>query len=108
MSSPVPFEPIAALLERSLNIKHVYGEPVQHGDTTVIPVAQVAYRFGAGTRPRSRSAGRTAIQRIALVVLQRGQATSPQAKAMFTCECLAVIHPLRKSTPTGNTRPVTG
>ena len=48
MSSPAPFEPIAALLERSLNIKHVYGEPVQHGDTTVIPVAQVAYGFGAG------------------------------------------------------------
>jgi uncharacterized spore protein YtfJ len=48
MSSPAPFEPIAALLERSLSIKHVYGEPVQHGDTTVIPVAQVAYGFGAG------------------------------------------------------------
>ena len=48
MSSPAPFEPIAALIERSLNIKHVYGEPVQHGDTTVIPVAQVAYGFGAG------------------------------------------------------------
>jgi uncharacterized spore protein YtfJ len=48
MSSPAPFEPIAALLERSLNIKHVYGEPVQRGDTTVIPVAQVAYGFGAG------------------------------------------------------------
>ena len=48
MSSPAPFEPIAALFERSLSIKHVYGEPVQHGDTTVIPVAQVAYGFGAG------------------------------------------------------------
>ena len=48
MSSPAPFEPIAALLERSLNIKHVYGEPVQRGDTTVIPVAQIAYGFGAG------------------------------------------------------------
>ena len=48
MSNPAPFQPIAALLERSLNIKHVYGEPVQHGDTTVIPVAQIAYGFGAG------------------------------------------------------------
>jgi uncharacterized spore protein YtfJ len=48
MSSPAPFEPIAELLERSLSIKHVYGAPVQHGDTTVIPVAQVAYGFGAG------------------------------------------------------------
>ncbi len=48
MSSPAPFAPIAELLERSLSIRHVYGEPVQHGDTTVIPVAQVAYGFGAG------------------------------------------------------------
>jgi uncharacterized spore protein YtfJ len=48
MSSPAPFGPIAELLERSLSIRHVYGEPVHHGDTTVIPVAQVAYGFGAG------------------------------------------------------------
>lgn len=48
MSSPAPFEPIAGLLERSLSLKHVYGEPVQHEDTTVIPVATVAYGFGAG------------------------------------------------------------
>jgi uncharacterized spore protein YtfJ len=48
MSSPAPFAPIAELLERSLSIRHVYGEPVQHGETTVIPVARVAYGFGAG------------------------------------------------------------
>ena len=48
MSSPAPFAPIAELLERSLSIRHVYGEPVVHGDTTVIPVAKVAYGFGAG------------------------------------------------------------
>jgi len=48
MSSPAPFEPIAQLLERSVSIRHVYGEPVNHGDTTVIPVAQVVYAFGAG------------------------------------------------------------
>ena len=48
MSSPVPFQPIAELFERSLSIRHVYGEPVQHGDKTVIPVAQVMYGFGAG------------------------------------------------------------
>jgi uncharacterized spore protein YtfJ len=48
LSSPAPFQPIAELLERSLSIRHVYGEPVQHGDTTVIPIAQVAYGFGAG------------------------------------------------------------
>jgi len=48
MSSPAPFGPIAELLERSLHHRPVYGEPVHHGDTTVIPVAQVAYAFGAG------------------------------------------------------------
>jgi uncharacterized spore protein YtfJ len=48
MSSPAPFESIAELLERSLSIRHVYGEPVSHGETTVIPVARVAYGFGAG------------------------------------------------------------
>ena len=48
MSSPAPFGPIAELFERSLSIRHVYGEPVHHNETTVIPVAQVAYGFGAG------------------------------------------------------------
>ena len=46
--SATPFEPIAGFLERNLSIRHVYGEPVHHGDTTVIPVAKVAYGFGAG------------------------------------------------------------
>ena len=59
MSSPAPFAPIAQLLERSLSIRHVYGEPVNHGDTTVIPVARVVYAFGAGGgqapgRPRKK------------------------------------------------------
>lgn len=48
MSSSVPFAPIAELIERSVSIRHVYGEAVHHGDTTVIPVASVAYGFGAG------------------------------------------------------------
>jgi uncharacterized spore protein YtfJ len=63
MPDPAPFEPIAALIERSLNIRHVYGEPVQHGDTTVIPVAQVMYGFGAGGgkgRQARRGKGATA------------------------------------------------
>ena len=57
--SPAPFAPIAELLERSLSIRHVYGEPVQHGAVTVIPVAKVAYGFGAGGG-RSPGRGRTA------------------------------------------------
>ena len=62
MSSPAPFEPIGQLLERSLSIRHVYGEPVNHGDTTVIPVARIAYAFGAGggqapSRARTHGSG---------------------------------------------------
>jgi len=48
MSSPAPFAPIAELIERSVSIRHVYGDAVHHGDTTVIPVASVVYGFGAG------------------------------------------------------------
>lgn len=58
MSLTTPFEPIAEVFERNLSIRHVYAEPVHHGDTTVIPVAKVAYGFGAGggRRPAPRSA----------------------------------------------------
>jgi uncharacterized spore protein YtfJ len=58
MSVSTPFEPIAEVFERNLSIRHVYAEPVHHGDTTVIPVAKVAYGFGAGggRRPAPREA----------------------------------------------------
>lgn len=66
MSNPAPFESIAGLLERSLSIRHVYGEPVQNGDTTVIPVAQVVYGFGAGGgRGPGRRLTRAAVDRAA-------------------------------------------
>ena len=57
MSVTTPFEPIAEVFERNLSVRHVYAEPVHHGDTTVIPVAKVAYGFGAGggRRPITRS-----------------------------------------------------
>ncbi len=48
MSATVPFEPVSSFFERNLSIRHVYGEPVHHGETTIIPVAKVAYGFGAG------------------------------------------------------------
>jgi uncharacterized spore protein YtfJ len=48
MSSVAPLEPIAAFFERSLSLRQVYGEPVHHGETTIIPVAKVAFGFGAG------------------------------------------------------------
>ena len=54
MSAPAPVQPIAELFERNLNIHHVYAEPVQQGDVTVIPVAKVAFGFGAGVGRRAR------------------------------------------------------
>jgi len=48
MSATAPFEPVSTLFERNLTIHHVYGEPVHQGETTIIPVAKVAYGFGAG------------------------------------------------------------
>src|SRR5689334_1439674 len=61
MTVTTPFEPIAGLFERNLNVRHVYADPIRHGDTTVIPVAKVAYGFGAGgRRPASRSRGASA------------------------------------------------
>lgn len=51
-SAPAPVQPIAELFERNINIRHVYHEPVRHGDVTVIPVAKVAFGFGAGVGRR--------------------------------------------------------
>ncbi|MGE3275094.1 MAG: spore germination protein GerW family protein [Vicinamibacterales bacterium] len=48
MPNSAPFEPVADVIQRSLSIRHVYGEPVERGAVTVIPVAQVAFGFGAG------------------------------------------------------------
>jgi len=54
-SAPVPpLQPIAQLFERNLSIQHVYGEPVRQGEVTVIPVAKVAFGFGAGMGRRPR------------------------------------------------------
>ena len=58
MSAPTPVQPIAELFERNLTIRHVYDEPVRHGDVMVIPVAKMAFGFGAGVgRPRLRRRG---------------------------------------------------
>jgi uncharacterized spore protein YtfJ len=39
---------IGEKLESGASVKNVYGEPVVAGDRTVIPVARLSYRFGAG------------------------------------------------------------
>jgi uncharacterized spore protein YtfJ len=36
------------LLAQNIGAKSVYGEPVVNGDTTVVPVASVAFGFGGG------------------------------------------------------------
>ena len=54
LSAPAPVQPIAELFERNISIRHVYHEPVKHGDLTVIPVAKVAFGFGAGIGRRGR------------------------------------------------------
>lgn len=45
------------LIERNLSIRHVYGEPVVRGDTTVIPVASVAVAFGGGEGRKDQQEG---------------------------------------------------
>lgn len=52
-SSTQAIEMVSDTLERFLDtadVKHVYGEPIQHGDTVVIPTAEVltGLGFGAG------------------------------------------------------------
>jgi uncharacterized spore protein YtfJ len=41
-------EKISAGLSQSANIKNVFGEPVQAGEKTIIPVAKITYGFGGG------------------------------------------------------------
>ncbi|GAA4508684.1 MULTISPECIES: spore germination protein GerW family protein [Nonomuraea] len=40
---------IAEKSRDSANVKRVFGDPVQHGDVVVIPVARIAYGGGGGT-----------------------------------------------------------
>jgi len=41
-------ETLAGQFAQSASVKNVYGEPVQAGDKTIIPVAQIAYGYGGG------------------------------------------------------------
>ena len=41
-------ERLAAQFAQSASVKNVYGEPVQAGDKTIIPVAQIVYGYGGG------------------------------------------------------------
>lgn len=41
-------EKLASQFGQSASVKNVYGEPVQAGDKTIIPVAQIAFGLGGG------------------------------------------------------------
>jgi uncharacterized spore protein YtfJ len=79
MSVPAPFASIAELLERSLSIRHVYGEPVHHGDTTVIPVARVAFAFGGGGGEAPRRSRKNGSMSVRLTRRVRPRRTVPAA-----------------------------
>lgn len=56
-------EAVQSTLERFLDtadVKHVYGEPIRHGDTVVIPTAEVlaGLGFGAGSGSGTGEEGR--------------------------------------------------
>jgi len=48
MSNENFFEKLGTQFSQSASVKNVYGEPVQAGDKTIIPVAQIAYGYGGG------------------------------------------------------------
>ncbi|MFC7078894.1 GerW family sporulation protein [Halorussus caseinilyticus] len=46
--SVTQIESIVERLQRSANVRSVYGDPIERGDKTVVPVARVAFGFGGG------------------------------------------------------------
>ena len=75
----VPLEPVARLFEQSLSIRHVYGEPIQRGDVTVVPVAKVAFGFGGGFGSRAARRRRGAAGAMAEAI-DAGAATESRAE----------------------------
>ena len=41
-------ENIGAGLGQNVSVNNIYGEPIQSGEKTIIPVARIAYGFGGG------------------------------------------------------------
>ncbi|UPV76394.1 hypothetical protein M0R89_19735 (plasmid) [Halorussus limi] len=46
--SVTQIESIVERLQESANVRSVFGDPVERGDRTVVPVARVAFGFGGG------------------------------------------------------------
>src|SRR5258708_27440222 len=48
MSEHEAFDGMVATLKDSATVRNVYGDPIQAGAKTIVPVAKVAYGFGGG------------------------------------------------------------
>jgi uncharacterized spore protein YtfJ len=48
METPDILQQLASQFGINASVKNVFGEPVQAGDKTIIPVAQIAYGLGGG------------------------------------------------------------
>jgi len=48
MDTPNFLQQLASQFGSNASVKNVFGEPVQAGDKTIIPVAQIAYGLGGG------------------------------------------------------------
>src|SRR3954464_13471218 len=48
METPDFLENLASQFGVNASVKNVFGEPIQAGDKTIIPVAQIAYGLGGG------------------------------------------------------------
>ncbi|NHN61232.1 MULTISPECIES: GerW family sporulation protein [Halorussus] len=46
--SVTQIESIVERLQRSANVRSVFGDPIERGEKTVVPVARVAFGFGGG------------------------------------------------------------
>lgn len=46
--SATQIESIVERLQRSANVRSVFGDPIERGDKTVVPVARAAFGFGGG------------------------------------------------------------
>lgn len=46
--SATQFSSIVEQLQRNANVRTVYGDPIEKGEKTVVPVARVAFGFGGG------------------------------------------------------------
>lgn len=57
MAEHAVLQSLQDLIERNLGIRHVYGEPVVTGNTTVIPVASAQFAFGGGEGRTEKQGG---------------------------------------------------